>query len=45
MKINKILKYVFFYQGYSQKPVVVIQYPPGSADHVFPDACRVSLSQ
>jgi hypothetical protein len=25
--------------------VVVTQYPPGSADHVFLGACRVSLSQ
>jgi hypothetical protein len=25
--------------------MAVIQYPPGSADRVFLDACRVSLSQ
>jgi hypothetical protein len=41
----KILRYATFHQGYSQKHVAVTQHPPGSADHVFLHACRVSLSQ
>jgi hypothetical protein len=44
-KYKKILQYASFHQGYSQKHVVVTQHPPGSADRVFLDACRVSLSQ
>jgi hypothetical protein len=30
--------------GYSQNHVVVTQHPPGSADRVFLDACRVSVT-
>jgi hypothetical protein len=39
------LRYASFHQGYSQKHVAITQHPPGSADRVFPNACRVSLSQ
>jgi hypothetical protein len=42
-KNNKILQYASFHEEYSQKHVVLTQHPPGSADRVFPDACRVSL--